>query len=211
METVGRLCTIAANQMGQEGFAESDFRRFAADDDSWLAVAVGDDLRIELLAERDLDADPPAHPIHGFAIAGVWERSRVSEEMYAPLSELEANTALGDADYPIGYFRDIVVRADSQGQGIGLALGTDVAPRISRHASGIIAPVWERPDHDSANMVAAFGGKPMYVFEDYDLYDSGANCPVCPDDGACGCTFVMYGDLEIGDVLVPPGDPEPVN
>lgn len=209
MSLLDTLTQITVPLMGERGYAEGDWRRFASDESSWLTIAYGPEPTLTDITEADLEKTIP-QTVHGFGIAGVWDRDRIADELYAPLEHLEAESALSAEDYPLGYVRDVVVRESSQGQGIGWQLCEHLGPEISRYTNGIVVPIWEREDSPSDAIVQAFGGEPMCRFEEYDLYQDGADCPVCPDDGDCTCEFVMYGDLNLADVLVPPNQKRPL-
>jgi hypothetical protein len=53
-----------------------------------------------------------------------------------------------------------------------------------------VTVVWVRPDHEANLELVEHYGELVAEYDEY--YGEGRDCPDCPGEGYCGCTFRIY-------------------
>jgi ribosomal protein S18 acetylase RimI-like enzyme len=165
-----------------------DLERQIRHGDRHLYVAYEVDGEIEC-TELDSIADAELRKeILGFTLTCVHTYEQMDAELQVPVEDL-----FDREDFPMGMMKSLVVDPDARGQHVGTELGLTAVsetfvddPRVDE----AVTVVWVRPDHDANLELVEHYGELVAEYDEY--YGEGRDCPDCPGDDYCSCTFRIY-------------------
>jgi GNAT superfamily N-acetyltransferase len=157
-----------------------------ADRHLWVAIADGEDVVYRELETQD-DAEI-GREVLGFTLTCVHTYEELDAELQVPVGEL-----FDREDCPVGMFKSLVVKPSARDRRIGTELGLRAIGETfveDDRVDEAIAVAWVR-EHNSANLalVETYG---ELVAEYDEYYGEGRDCPECPGENYCGCTFRIY-------------------
>lgn len=156
-------------------------------DDRHLYVYAEDDGVREVTSTTQLNRSVR---IEGFAVTGVYDVDAFDDAVEVPVETVLAETDVERADFPLGVFKAVAVRPESQGAGVGTALVTHGMAYLAE-TPPVVAVIWQRENEGNVRLAEEYDADRLGRFEDY--FGTDWQCPECGYDADCDCAAVLYG------------------
>jgi ribosomal protein S18 acetylase RimI-like enzyme len=183
-----RIISLTDSQLVEGKWEKRDIEKHVRDDQRHVFIASERDGEIECTEVASMSSARRPRTVLGYVLTGVHSLAEIDAHLPIP-----AERHFDREQFPIGMVTSIVVRGDRQGEGIGSRLGAVAMTETFFENPDVdlaFTVAWIREDQESNLALARYYGEPIAEYEEY--YGDARDCPECPEDDYCSCTYRIY-------------------